>query len=254
MFRLQFLPSPSKSSPPFILQNSLNHTKLRLTLEHNAFTACNHNHVLSDDMIVLAEPNPSDIVHAIQKAISMVPKIDAQVMHNQFEGAYKMIGHLKEMNFKPMTNMYNAIMASVLTCMLEKNINGGLRVLKHMLGANIKPDSQTFFYLISNCEIEEDIIKSPMKQLWLDFYTGKDTMPPNKRNMVIMEDENVESENSHEKSLSNSKIDSSSDFSHDEDDLFIVRSLINTKVNGDSGSHRENIFHSRCHIKETYSP
>jgi len=29
----------------------------------------------------------------------------------QFEGAYKIIGDLEEMNFKPTTNMYNAIMA-----------------------------------------------------------------------------------------------------------------------------------------------
>jgi len=29
----------------------------------------------------------------------------------QFEGAYKIIGELEEMNLKPTTNMYNAIMA-----------------------------------------------------------------------------------------------------------------------------------------------
>ena len=34
-------------------------------------------------MIVLAEPDPSDMVHAIQKAIYMLPKIDPQVMHNR---------------------------------------------------------------------------------------------------------------------------------------------------------------------------
>ena len=34
-------------------------------------------------MIVLAEPDPGDMVHAIQKAISMLPKIDPQVMHNR---------------------------------------------------------------------------------------------------------------------------------------------------------------------------
>jgi len=32
-------------------------------------------------MIVLAEPHPSDMVRAIQKAITMLPKIDPQVMH-----------------------------------------------------------------------------------------------------------------------------------------------------------------------------
>ncbi|TKY59303.1 Phosphatidylinositol N-acetylglucosaminyltransferase gpi3 subunit [Spatholobus suberectus] len=34
--------------------------------------------VLPDDMIVLAEPDPGYIVHAIQKAISMLPKIDPE--------------------------------------------------------------------------------------------------------------------------------------------------------------------------------
>jgi len=38
---------------------------------------------LPDEMIVLAEPDPGDMVHAIQKAISMLPKIDPQVMHNR---------------------------------------------------------------------------------------------------------------------------------------------------------------------------
>ncbi|XP_022634392.1 pentatricopeptide repeat-containing protein At4g04790, mitochondrial isoform X2 [Vigna radiata var. radiata] len=48
----------------------------------------------------------------------------------------------------------------------DKNINAGLRVLKHMQGANVDPDSQTFSYLINNCETEEDIVKycDEMKQ------------------------------------------------------------------------------------------
>ncbi|KHN46552.1 Pentatricopeptide repeat-containing protein, mitochondrial [Glycine soja] len=74
----------------------------------------------------------------------------------QFEGAYRMIADLEDMNFKPTTNMYNAIMAGYFR---EKNIRGGLRVLNQMRGANVKPDSHTFYYLIQNCETEEDIIK-----------------------------------------------------------------------------------------------
>ncbi|KAK7310715.1 hypothetical protein RJT34_08394 [Clitoria ternatea] len=35
--------------------------------------------VLPDGMIVLVEPDPNDMVHAIQKAISMLPKIDPQM-------------------------------------------------------------------------------------------------------------------------------------------------------------------------------
>ncbi|CAL0313931.1 unnamed protein product [Lupinus luteus] len=44
--------------------------------------------VLPDDMIVLAKPDPGDMVHAIQKAISMLPKIDPQVMHNRMKELY----------------------------------------------------------------------------------------------------------------------------------------------------------------------
>ncbi|KAI4317469.1 hypothetical protein L6164_025336 [Bauhinia variegata] len=44
--------------------------------------------VLPDDMIVLAEPDPSDMVEAIQKAITMLPKIDLQVMHNRMTELY----------------------------------------------------------------------------------------------------------------------------------------------------------------------
>lgn len=39
--------------------------------------------VLPDDMIVLAEPDPVDMVQAIKKAISILPKIDPQVMHER---------------------------------------------------------------------------------------------------------------------------------------------------------------------------
>lgn len=34
-------------------------------------------------MIVLAEPDPSDMVQAITKAIDMLPQIDPQTMHLQ---------------------------------------------------------------------------------------------------------------------------------------------------------------------------
>lgn len=44
--------------------------------------------VVPDDMIVLAEPDPSDMVRAIQRAITMLPKIDPQVMHNRMRELY----------------------------------------------------------------------------------------------------------------------------------------------------------------------
>jgi len=40
-------------------------------------------------MVVLAEPDPSDMVYAIQKAIHMLPKIDPQVMHNRVSFLFK---------------------------------------------------------------------------------------------------------------------------------------------------------------------
>ncbi|GMN47199.1 hypothetical protein TIFTF001_016379 [Ficus carica] len=44
--------------------------------------------VLPDDMIVLAKPDPSDMVRAIKKAISILPMVDPQVMHNRMKELY----------------------------------------------------------------------------------------------------------------------------------------------------------------------
>ncbi|KAH9751882.1 phosphatidylinositol N-acetylglucosaminyltransferase subunit A [Citrus sinensis] len=44
--------------------------------------------VLPDDMVVLAEPDPGDMVLAIRKAISLLPKIDPQVMHERMKKLY----------------------------------------------------------------------------------------------------------------------------------------------------------------------
>ncbi|XP_048233672.1 phosphatidylinositol N-acetylglucosaminyltransferase subunit A isoform X1 [Ricinus communis] len=44
--------------------------------------------VLPDDMIVLAEPDPSDMVQAINKAICLLPKIDPKVMHDRMKKLY----------------------------------------------------------------------------------------------------------------------------------------------------------------------
>ncbi|KAJ4973489.1 hypothetical protein NE237_006663 [Protea cynaroides] len=44
--------------------------------------------VLPDDMIVLAEPVPSDMVWAIKKAIHMLPQIDPQEMHLRMKDLY----------------------------------------------------------------------------------------------------------------------------------------------------------------------
>uniref|UniRef100_A0A7N0RCG5 phosphatidylinositol N-acetylglucosaminyltransferase n=1 Tax=Kalanchoe fedtschenkoi TaxID=63787 RepID=A0A7N0RCG5_KALFE len=44
--------------------------------------------VLPDDMVVLAEPDPSDMVRAIQKAIHFLPRIDPQAMHLRMKKLY----------------------------------------------------------------------------------------------------------------------------------------------------------------------
>ncbi|XP_023924248.2 phosphatidylinositol N-acetylglucosaminyltransferase subunit A isoform X1 [Quercus suber] len=44
--------------------------------------------VLPDDMIVLAEPDPTDMVQAIKKAMSILPMIDPQDMHNRIKKLY----------------------------------------------------------------------------------------------------------------------------------------------------------------------
>lgn len=40
-------------------------------------------------MVVLAEPDPSDMVQAIKKAISILPEINAQAMHNRVSALFK---------------------------------------------------------------------------------------------------------------------------------------------------------------------
>ena len=47
----------------------------------------------------------------------------------------------------------------MLSNVFQKNIRGALMVLKQMEHEDVKPDSQTFSYLIGNCESEEDITK-----------------------------------------------------------------------------------------------
>ncbi|KAL9266689.1 Phosphatidylinositol N-acetylglucosaminyltransferase subunit A-like protein [Drosera capensis] len=44
--------------------------------------------VLPEDMIVLAEPDPSDVAEAIRKAITLLPRIDPQVMHLRMKDLY----------------------------------------------------------------------------------------------------------------------------------------------------------------------
>lgn len=49
-------------------------------------------------------------------------------------------------------------MISFLNAM-QKNVHAAMRVLNQMRDADVKPDSQTFSYLLGNCSSEEAINK-----------------------------------------------------------------------------------------------
>nr|UPT48575.1 pentatricopeptide repeat protein AaPPR351 [Agave angustifolia] len=78
------------------------------------------------------------------------------VRMKDFEGAYNILTDAKEIKGVLTASMYNAIMAGYFR---EKNNGGALMVLKQMEDAGIQPDSETYCYLIANCECEEDISK-----------------------------------------------------------------------------------------------
>ncbi|GKV51097.1 hypothetical protein SLEP1_g57772, partial [Rubroshorea leprosula] len=82
--------------------------------------------------------------------------ISLSVKMKDFGGAYAMLNDSRKMNVKPVAGMYNAIMAGYFR---EKKISAGLRVLKQMELDSVKPDPQTYSYLIGYCDCEEDIIK-----------------------------------------------------------------------------------------------
>ncbi|XP_039132079.1 pentatricopeptide repeat-containing protein At4g04790, mitochondrial-like [Dioscorea cayenensis subsp. rotundata] len=107
-----------------------------------------------------------DLVHSIHSVMcrhSLKPKEDTlksmislYVKIKDFAGAYNLLRSVQEMNQPLTTSMFNAIMAGHFR---EKNYYGALMVLKQMEEADVKPDSETFSYLISNCKCENDIIK-----------------------------------------------------------------------------------------------
>nr|AAQ82839.1 At4g04790 [Arabidopsis thaliana]BAD94316.1 hypothetical protein [Arabidopsis thaliana] len=80
-----------------------------------------------------------------------------------FEGAYNMLGNLKNFNLEPNSSMFNCILAGYFR---EKNVSSALMVVKQMKEAGVKPDSITFGYLINNCTQEDAITKyyEEMKQ------------------------------------------------------------------------------------------
>ncbi|KAK9212546.1 hypothetical protein WN943_001928 [Citrus x changshan-huyou] len=101
----------------------------------------------------------NSILHACEESYEF-NLLRSQLVHHtdleKFDSAYSLLDDLKEMNLMPTASMYNAIMAGYFR---KKDVQGALMVLKEMEQANVKPDSQTFSYLIHNCSNEEDIIK-----------------------------------------------------------------------------------------------
>ncbi|CAB80844.1 hypothetical protein [Arabidopsis thaliana] len=99
----------------------------------------------------------ADILHSLLHAIDEVLEFDL------FEGAYNMLGNLKNFNLEPNSSMFNCILAGYFR---EKNVSSALMVVKQMKEAGVKPDSITFGYLINNCTQEDAITKyyEEMKQ------------------------------------------------------------------------------------------
>ncbi|XP_031376291.1 pentatricopeptide repeat-containing protein At4g04790, mitochondrial [Punica granatum] len=96
-----------------------------------------------------------------------------------FSAAYDMLKDLEKFNLKHTATIYNTVMAGFFR---EKNVSGAKMVLRQMEAAGLKPDSQTFSYLISNSDSEEDIVKyyeemkqggvQPTKQVYLSLISA----------------------------------------------------------------------------------
>uniref|UniRef100_A0A0E0Q6H9 phosphatidylinositol N-acetylglucosaminyltransferase n=1 Tax=Oryza rufipogon TaxID=4529 RepID=A0A0E0Q6H9_ORYRU len=71
--------------------------------------------VLPDDMVVLAEPAPEDMVRAVRKAIDMLPGIDPQVMHLRMKKLYSWDDVAKRTEI-----VYDRAMRSPQTDLLER--------------------------------------------------------------------------------------------------------------------------------------
>ncbi|KAK1280861.1 Pentatricopeptide repeat-containing protein [Acorus gramineus] len=78
------------------------------------------------------------------------------VKMKDFEGAYNILADAEDLYKESTTIMYNAILAEHCK---EKNGYGISVVLKQMKDKDVDLDSETFSYLISTCESEEDIAK-----------------------------------------------------------------------------------------------
>jgi len=78
------------------------------------------------------------------------------VKMKDFEGAYNILTDAEESGEISTVSLYNVIMLGYYR---EKNYSGAQMVMSQMQIAGVKPDSETFSYLILNCESEENIAK-----------------------------------------------------------------------------------------------
>lgn len=120
-------------------------------------------HLILDACLESCEYNLVHRIYSAMRSHELKPNnetcrllITLWVRMKDFDSAYHMIKRLKKMNLVPTASIYNAIMVGHFR---EKNFQGGMMVLKQMEDADVKPDSQTFSYIINNCSCVEDINK-----------------------------------------------------------------------------------------------
>ncbi|RYR56645.1 hypothetical protein Ahy_A05g022323 isoform G [Arachis hypogaea] len=161
--------SPSSSSYERLILHSCTLREVRVALDI-VDEMCEGGLTLSNEMLqsilqTCEETSEYNLVHRIFSTIRQYNletndktfrcMIDLFLKMKDLEGAYRMLDEMGELNLKPSASMYNTIMAE---CFREKNTSDGVRVLEHMQNADVMPDSETFSYLISNSETEEDIV------------------------------------------------------------------------------------------------
>ncbi|CAN0899912.1 Pentatricopeptide repeat-containing protein At4g04790, mitochondrial [Linum grandiflorum] len=95
--------------------------------------------------------------HDLQPTVETFKKmINLSLRIQDFDLAYGMLEDMKKWNLNPTPSMYNAIMVAYFR---QKRPACALLVLKQMKLANVEPDTQTYSYLIGNCDSEDEIVK-----------------------------------------------------------------------------------------------
>uniref|UniRef100_A0A0D9VBU8 Pentacotripeptide-repeat region of PRORP domain-containing protein n=1 Tax=Leersia perrieri TaxID=77586 RepID=A0A0D9VBU8_9ORYZ len=132
----QFEVAPSISASAKIISACCKSSKINLALDV-AECLCKSN---PNAAVELFHP----IIHACDQGSEF----------HMFEGAYRILTDAEESGDLSTVSLYNAIMLGYFR---EKNHNGAQMVMAQMQIAGVKPDSETFSYLIFNCESEEKI-------------------------------------------------------------------------------------------------